>query len=559
MTDFSKLKYIPPDTAEIHDQLRKIRLRMRMSLSAESIVSSLTDLDQLLRELSEKYLICQIYYAQQPEDEYWQRQYESFLLWFPLFKISLQETLSVLIDHRSSQSIAELAGDNVFRITKSLLATSVSSVSSEQQELMQCRLNYVRLIEELGLLPGGFFQPGYSLRRQLTQLDGERRRASFLKFVQAFQLRKEELLQLYLRILVLQRQISHKLGYARITDYLDKERQLVTTVSGSLESNFAHTLRRHFLPIQYELRRQQALRLGMDSLAIWDRWFPTPEGLPAPDKENNNLETIKLCLNDLFDDEADFLLEALTMTEEIARAEDYERINRPSFHFPVSDLPFMAFYLSPEGYHTYQLFYEAGCLCADTAAFRNRVNLFSWQPDREIREVCGVAIETLSSAFCTAILGDQAENAYDIRLIEVVQELMTAAALTLFEQEVFSLANPEEGDLPEIWSRFELGSGISGPPWNDSDNVWDGYGFLLQPALFLYPLQHLSKARAYVRIWSFKPFSRQGAHRLGTALSNLLAGDTARSDQLSQAGFSQPLTDLDLKLAAFNLCDRLQL
>ena len=481
------------------------------------------------------------------------------MLWFPLFKISLQETLSVLIDHRSSQSIAELAGDNVFRITKSLLATSVSSVSSEQQELMQCRLNYVRLIEELGLLPGGFFQPGYLLKRQLTQLDGERRRASFLKFVQAFQLRKEELLQLYLRILVLQRQISHKLGYARITDYLDKERQLVTTVSGSLESNFAHTLRRHFLPIQYELRRQQALRLGMDSLAIWDRWFPTPEGLPAPDKENNNLETIKLCLNDLFDDEADFLLEALTMTEEIARAEDYERINRPSFHFPVSDLPFMAFYLSPEGYHTYQLFYEAGCLCADTAAFRNRVNLFSWHPDREIREVCGVAIETLSSVFCTAILGDQAENAYDIRLIEVVQELMTAAALTLFEQEVFSLANPEEGDLPEIWSRFELGSGISGPPWNDSDNIWDGYGFLLQPALFLYPLQHLSKARAYVRIWSFKPFSRQGAHRLGTALSNLLAGDTARSDQLSQAGFSQPLTDLDLKLAAFNLCDRLQL
>lgn len=559
MTDFFKLKYIPPDTAEVQDQLRKMRLRMRMSLSAESIVSSLTDLDQLLRELSEKYLISQIYYAQQPDDEYWQRQYESFLLWLPLFKISLQETLSVLVDHRSGEIIAEQSGDNAFRIAEALLATSVSSVSSEQQELMQCRLRYARIIEELGLLPYGFFQPGYLLKRQLTQLDGERRRASFLKFVQAFQFRKDELLQLYLRILALQRQISQKLGYARITDYLEKERLLVTTVSRSQESDFAHTLRRYFFPLQYELRRQQALRLGKDSLAICDRWFPTPEGLPAPDAANNNLDAIKICLNDLFDDGADFLLEALTLTEEIASAEGYERIRRPGFHLPVSDLPFLASYLSPEGYHTYPLFYEAGCLCADTAAFRNRVDLFSWSPDLEIREVCGVAVETLSSAYCTDILGDQTENAYDIRLIEVVQELMTAAALALFEQEVFSLVNPGDKNLIEIWDRVELGCGLSGPPWDNSDNFLDGYGFLLQPALFLNPLQHLARARAYVRIWSFKPFSRQGTHKLGTALSNLLAGDTTRSDQLIKAGFSQPLTDLDLKLAAFNLCDRLQL
>lgn len=390
-------------------------------------------------------------------------------------------------------------------------------------------------------------------------LDSERRKTSFLKFVQAFQFCKEELLQLYLRILALQRQISQKLGYARITDYLEKERLLVTTVSRSQESDFAHTLRRYFLPLQYELRRQQALRLGKDSLSICDRWFPTPEGLPAPDAANNNLEAIKICLNDLFDDGADFLLEALTLTEEITSAESYEKIHRHSFHLPVADLPFLASYLSPEGYHTYPLFYEAGCLCADTAAFRNRVDLFAWSPDLEIREVCGVAVETLSSAYCTDILGDQTENAYDIRLIEVVQELMTAAALTLFEQEVFSLVNPGDNDLIEIWDRVELGSGLNGPPWDNSENFLDGYGFLLQPALFLNPLQHLSKARAYVRIWSFKPFSRQGTHKLGTALSNLLAGDTTRSDQLIKAGFSQPLTDLDLKLAAFNLCDRLQL
>ncbi|NLB09277.1 MAG: M3 family oligoendopeptidase, partial [Clostridiales bacterium] len=153
---------------------------------------------------------------------------------------------------------------------------------------MQCRLRYDRIIEELGLLPYGFFQPGYLLKRQLTQLDSERRKTSFLKFVQAFQFCKEELLQLYLRILALQRQISQKLGYARITDYLEKERLLVTTVSRSQESDFAHTLRRYFLPLQYELRRQQALRLGKDSLSICDRWFPTPEGLPAPDAANNN-------------------------------------------------------------------------------------------------------------------------------------------------------------------------------------------------------------------------------------------------------------------------------
>ena len=235
--------------------MRKMRLRMRMSLSAESIVSSLTDLDQLLRELSEKYLISQIYYSQQPDDEYWQRQYESFLLWLPLFKISLQETLSVLVDHRSGEIIAEQSGDNAFRIAEALLSTYVSSVSSEQQELMQCRLRYVRIIEELGLLPYGFFQPGYLLKRQLTQLDSERRKTSFLKFVQAFQFCKEELLQLYLRILAL-RQISQTV--MRITDYLEKERLLVTTVR-RLRSDFAHMPRRCLLPLQYELRRQQVL------------------------------------------------------------------------------------------------------------------------------------------------------------------------------------------------------------------------------------------------------------------------------------------------------------
>ncbi len=136
---------------------------------------------------------------------------------------------------------------------------------------------------------------------------------------------------------------------------------------------------------------------------------------------------------------------------------------------------------------------------------------------------------------------------------------MEAAAITLFEQEALSLSHPDGRKLAEIWTKEELRSGLAGFPWDDSANFQAGYGFLLRPSLFLRPLQHLTKARAYTRVWLFKPFSWKGSGKLGGALSQLLAGDTATGDQLSLAGFSDPITDLDLRLASFNLCDRLQL
>ncbi|HHV41534.1 MAG TPA: M3 family oligoendopeptidase [Clostridiaceae bacterium] len=559
MMNFSDLKYSAPDTTAIHDQLRKIRLRMRMSLSVDGIIKSLHELDSLLRELEEKYLISQINFAKAPNDEYWQLQYESFVRWAPFLKINLQETLSILVDHKLEQDITELVGGTVFTIAKTLLACYGSLISEELQELVQCRWQYIRIIRELGLQPRGFARPAYQLRKLLTQPDKERRGNCYKQWVLSFQNRRDELLNLYLRFLSLLKTIADKTGYARISDYLAKQVYPKNNAGSYQEISFAHALRKYFLPIQHELRSQQALRLGQNNLARYDQWMPTPEGEPIPLPDTNHLDSFKQCINKMFDADSGFLLAALDLADHSTAIENYERTDRNSFHLPVSDLPYLAYCLSPEGYHIYDILSEAGALCADTAAFRNRSKLLSWYPDRDIREVCAVAVETLSSDFCEIFFADYAIQSYDIQLIYIVQEMMEAAALTLFEQEAFTLSDPDGRSLAEIWTREELRSGIAGPPWDDAENFLGGYGFLLHPNLFLQPLQYLTRPKAYIRIWSFKPFSEQGARKLGTALSHLLAGDTSTSDRLIQAGFSLPIKDLDLRLAAFNLVDRLQL
>ena len=557
--DFSDIKYKAPDPELVADELRKARLRMRMSLSEEGIIKSLQDLDTLLRNLEEMYLICQTYYSKDTSDPYWQHQYDSFHSWAPKLKISLQETLAVLVDHRNEDIIAAKTGSRVFSQAASLLATYCSDIKNELQELSQCRLRYRRLISELGLIPQGFFQPNYQLKKSLTHSDHDRRCISYKRWVLAFNNMRNELLELYLRILSLLRTISEKMGYSRIKDYLEREPGCDCPEAAERENSLAHYIRRYFLPIQYELRRQQTLRLGCEYLSPWDQWMPTEAGNPPPKPEENNIDTLKVCLESLFDDEAGFLLDALALSGPAVGANIYEAMERVSFHLPASDLPYTAYNFTPEGFHIFDIFNEIGGLCADTAAFRNRSNLFSWSPDRDIREVCAVSVETLSADNCHAFFGDNAEAAFDVRLTECLQNMMEAAAITLFEQEAISLSAPDGRKLAEIWTREELRSGLAGSPWDDSANFLAGYGFLLRPSLFLRPLQHLTSARAYIRVWLFKPFSNKGARKLGGALSQLLAGDTATGDQLTHAGFSNPITDLDLKLAAFNLCDRLQL
>ncbi len=559
MIDFSDLKYKAPDPEAVADELRKIRLRMRMSLSEEGVIKGLQDLDALLRDLEEMYLICQVNYSKETDNAYWQHQYESFYSWAPMLKISLQETLAVLTDHRDEIEITAVTGSRTFSQAASLLATYSSDIKKELQELVQCRLRYRRLISQLGLISQGFLQPNYQLKKSLTHPDQDRRCLVYKRWVLSFNSKRNEMLELYLRILSLLRSISEKMGYSRISDYLERVPECDCLKTAEQESSLAHSIRRYFLPIQYELKRQQSLRLGRESLPPWDQWMPTLAGYPAPRPEENNIDTLKTCLKALFDDEASFLLDALNFSGSTVRADIYEAMDRVSFHLPASDLPFMAYNFTPEGFHIFDIFNEIGGLCADTAAFRNRTNLFSWSPDREIREVCSVSVETLSSSYCKMFYGDSAEAAFDIRITECLQKMMEAAAITLFEQEAMSLSEPDGRKLAEIWTSEELRSGLAGSPWDDSANFLAGYGFLLHPSLFLQPLQHLTRARANIRVWLFKPFSGKGARKLGGALSQLLAGDTATGDQLTRAGFSDPITDLDLKLAAFNICDRLQL
>lgn len=558
MTSIYDLDYQAPNTEEIEDQLRKIRLRMRMSLSPEGIVKGLDDLDLLLRELEEKYLIVQIRYAKNPEDDYWRHQYESFVSWQPHFQINLQETMALLTDNRNEREIAALVGNNAFLLARSLLSSYSPAIRHELDQIIMLKQKYIQMLHKLGLRTKGGFNPGWQLKKTFMHPSRDRRCIAYKRWLLRFNNMRDDLLAIYLEILALQRKITEKMGYARISDYISRNPWLEDSDLAK-DKSFAHRLRRYFLPILQEVRRQQAARLGHDLLLPWDQWMPTVSGSPKPLAEANNLDSFMACLDKMFDDESGFLHDAINLSDSALEAKVYERIDRPSFHLPLSDLPHLAYTFNAEGFYLFDLFYQVGSLCADTAAFLNRLFNFSWSAKEEIRNVCAVSVETLAADYAESFYGSYAEDAFDIHLSECLQEIMEAAAITLFEQEVLALENPDGRKLAEIWTKEESRSGLSAAPWDDSANYFSGYKFLLYPELLLNPLQHLTKARAYIRIWSFRPFFAEGSRRLGTALSQLLASDTATSDQLQQAGFPDFVSDLDIKLAAFSFCERLKL
>lgn len=278
---FPEFEYRRPDLDRLEQAFQSVLTELKAAESLNDAIAAVEQIDSIRASVATAYNIGYIRYSINTRDEFYRGEKDWFDSNLPRTEQWRVDYYRTLLDSPHHEALEQHFGRQLFDSARVSLNTFRPEILEELQEVNKLSSEFTQLRGGAEIeLDGNTYN--LSSITPLEQVpDREKRKAASTAKWQWFADHREQLENIYAKMVGLRTEMARKLDYENYVGlgYANMNR---TDYGPDEVANFRRQIREYIVPIAQKLYERQRERLGVDRLHYYDLSFRFPEGNPTP-------------------------------------------------------------------------------------------------------------------------------------------------------------------------------------------------------------------------------------------------------------------------------------
>jgi len=547
---FPEMPYSRPQFEEVYAKLTMLLENFKNAKTAEECFAAYKAQDDYSKHLWSMFAIARIRNTLDTTNAEYDAEKSYMDEVLPkLQAVSQQFTAALLASPFRKEMEAEW-GDLMFKNADIALKTFKPEIVPDMQEENRVRSEYAKLIASAQIEFDGKTLTLAQMTPYFQNPDREIRKSAMQAYATWFMSHADKWDGMFDQLVKIRSKIAKELGHKNFveTGYYRMQRNCY---SQEMVAKFREGVQKYIVPVAKRLKEEQAKRIGVDALKVYDDPFEYPEGNAKPIGTPDEIFAHgKKMYHELSDETAgfiDFMLEN----------ELFDVLTRPG-KAAGGYCSYISLYKSPFIFANFNgtsgdidvLTHEAGHAYARYKA-RDIYPSALCSYSHETAEVHSMAMEFFTWPWMKGFFGDQTEKYYYSHLASALTFIPYGTMVDEFQHHIYEKPEMTPAERNALWLKLE---GIY-RPWLDlSDTPFQGEGrrWQGQGHIFSSPFYYIDYCLAQIMALSFWGESQEDFKAAWDKYVRFtgFAGTKTFVDLVADAGLPTPFEPENLKIVA---------
>lgn len=452
---FADIPYKRPDVQAMCQRMESLTARMQSAGSAEEAAQVMLEADALTLELHDIQSVASIRYTQDTRDAFYVGEQDYFAGAMPAFSDKLTDLQRAMLASpfraELEQRFPKVAFVNA-EIAAQTISPQVLDLLEAEEKLA---VEYQQVLGSVMVHFDGQELPAPKMAIYTQSADRAVRRAAYEALGQALGQKAEAFDSIYDKQVALRTQVAKKLGFDNFIQlgYLRMNRN---SYGPEEVASFRRQVKRELVPLVQQLRRDQAVRLGLDGLKFYDVDVLRPGGNPRPIKTEEALYDIGVQMY------RDMKPETAEMIDKMDSSATFDLYSRPG-KMAGGYCAFLAGEKVPFIFANFngtaddvEVFTHEGGHAFQAHVCRDDELVSMTQPTLETCEVHSMGMEFLTWPYLDRFYGEAADVAKVIHLINALYFIPYGCLVDEFQHTVYANPDMTPEERNRAWAELEL-------------------------------------------------------------------------------------------------------
>lgn len=546
---FNQLVYTRPDMDAAMVQLAKLTENFQNCNSGEEQYEILKEFEKMTSAISTMGSLSNIRHTINTTDSFYAEEKAYFDKVNPVFNEKSLELKKAIVDSKFKDYLQEKIGEVPFINAQLALKSNSPEITALVQEENALKSQYEKLYASAKVEFDGKTMPLPMLGPYKESLDRETRRKAFVTEGQFFDDHKDELDELFDKLVKNRTKQAQILGYDNYLE-IGYMRRLRNSYNIPEVTNFRNQVMAEIVPVVEEIRTAQKKRTGMDKLAFYDLPYTFKDGAPTPQGTSDQLMAHgRTMYHEMMEETKEFI--DLMYDNDLFDVLSKEGKRPGGYCSSLSDYkyPFVFSNFNGTAGDVDVLTHEIGHAFAGYRAFQNfELPNIANNPSYEICEIHSMAMEFLTAPWHHLFFKEDTKK-YQLSQVEASLIFIPYGCLVdHFQEEIYKNPDMTPAERNKLWE--ELDSKYR--PTNDYEDLpfySRGAAWQRQLHVYLYPFYYIDYCLAQTMALQFFAEFLKDKDTSYKRYVNLVdfGGSKTFVDLVKSTGFASPFDNGSIK------------
>ncbi len=499
---FQNMPYTRPDIGAIKEKLNALKEKIENAPSVTEVISAYDEVCNLSEEYSTLGSIAYVRHTINTEDEFYDAENNFFDEVGPEVSDSFQAVNKAMLASPFRAELDAHYGELLLKNTEISVRCFSSEIITMAAEENKLQSQYQKLIASARVEWEGETIPLPMLGKYKQSADREIRKKAFLKDAEFFDSHREELDDLYDKLIKLRNKQARTLGYENFIK-MGYDRLGRNCYGPDEVAAFRDEIKTHIVPVVSSLKEAQRKRIGVDELHLYDNDVMFKEGNVSPKGTSDKLLSAAI---DMYKEMSSETAEFISFMEENGL---YDLLSSEGkapggycTEFAAYKAPFIFSNFNGTSGDVDVLTHEAGHAFAYYVAARKGIIPDYTSPTIEACEIHSMSMEFLTAPWHESFFGEDTDRYEYYHAADALNFIPYGCMVDEFQHIMYENENLTPEERNEKWLELEK---KYRPHLNLSDLPFYGRGggWQRQLHIYLYPLYYIDYCMAQTVAFQF--------------------------------------------------------
>jgi len=547
---FPNMPYTRPDFEETQAKFQVLLENFKKAATPEEAFAAYKEYDEFSRQILSMFTIARIRYTLDTTDEFYDKEKAYMDEVSPKLQMLIQSFSHALLATPFRKELEAEWGNLMFVNAEMATKTFSPEIVPDMQEENKLSSEYSKLIASAQIEFDGKTLTLAEIRPYYENPDQSVRKAAMEAAAAWFMSHAKRFDGIYDELVQVRTRIAKKLGHETFTQ-VGYYRMQRNSYDQAQVAKFREGVVKHIVPIAQRLKAEQAKRIGVDTLKLYDDSFEYPEGNAKPQGTPDDIFAHgKKMYHELSPETAEFI-------DFMLENELFDVLTRPGkqaggycAHIHTYRSPFIFANFNGTSGDIDVLTHEAGHAFAGYLArdiYPSALQRYSL----ETAEIHSMAMEFFTWPWMEGFFGDQTKKYYYSHLASALVFIPYGTMVDEFQHHIYEKPTMTPAQRNKLWNELEA----KYRPWIDLDDFpfyGQGRRWQAQGHLFSSPFYYIDYCLAQIMALCFWAENQKTPDTAWAKYRRLLgfAGTKTFVELIEDAGLPNPFVPNNLKVVA---------
>lgn len=555
MEKFSEFEYKRPDMSAVRHTLFGLSQSMEKAKSADDAENAIRGFSAFESSFTTQVNLAHVRHTIDTADRFYEKEQQFFDKAMPMAMPWLLAWYKALLNSPFRENIGKRFGSQYLLLAKKEMNSMSPKLMTDMIQENKLANEYQKLLASCSVDFHGERLNLSGLRKFTQNPDRALRREAAQATSAFFKAHEEKLDELYDKLVALRTRMGRKLGYQDYTPlgYLRMGRTFTPAQAASFRDQVVDSL----VPLCSRLHAEQAKRIGVDKIKVYDESFHFSDGNAKPNGDRDFLVgCARKMYNELSTETGIFFDDMIARGLMDLETKPSKRVGGYCTAFPDYKAPFIFSNFNGTTADVEVLTHEAGHAFAAVQASKTQELLEYVTPGMEVAEIHSMTMEFFTHPWMELFFGQKAEKYRCSHILKSLTFIPYGVCVDEFQHAVYANPDMTPAERKAEWARLEK-KYLPERDYDGDEYMMKGSFWQKQHHIYSMPFYYIDYTLASMGAFEF--FGRMLKDR-ETAWRDYLAlcragGSLSYKELLSLAHLSNPFEQGTVKKAVAPLVE----